>query len=209
MRAYGAKVPPSRSRMPRWLVVVKAALALALLTGAVFPDVGGFAGKGMAFRLPLFLAPALIVPVVVRVRRRGGTYPWALDAAVTIPFLLDTLGNAVGLYDAVEATDDVLHALNWFVLVGGITWQIRRTGGGAESLPILVGVAGAGIGALAIIGWEVAEYGVMQLGVAGLQLTYGDTLGDLVLSSVGGALGAWAALAILAQSARSRSAALG
>jgi hypothetical protein len=44
-----------------------------------------------------------------------------------------------------------------------------------------------------IIGWEVAEYGVMQAGVDHLSLTYGDTLGDLVLSTLGGAVGAaWA-----------------
>ncbi len=35
----------------------EALLAGLLLTGALFPDVGGFAGKGMAFRLPIFLAP--------------------------------------------------------------------------------------------------------------------------------------------------------
>jgi hypothetical protein len=40
----------------------------------------------------------------------------------------------------------------------------------------------------------VAEYAVMRAGVGGLSLTYGDTLGDLVLSTTGGAIGAWAAL---------------
>ncbi len=37
-----------------------------------------------------------------------------------MPFLLDTAANAVGLYDHFEPTDDVLHFLNWFVLIGGI-----------------------------------------------------------------------------------------
>ena len=54
----------------------------------------------------------------------------------------------------------------------------------------LLFIAGTGFGAMAIIGWEVAEYFVMKAGVGGLSLTYADTLGDLVLSTIGGALGA-------------------
>lgn len=197
-------------RLPRWLLGAKVALAGLLLCGAIFPQVGGFAGKGMAFRLPLFLAPALIVPVRQWLRRRtqsdsaNRTYPWALDAALTLPFLFDTFGNAVGLYDNVNATDDVLHFVNWVVLIGGITAAIGysstsnstpsdvSTGTPSTMTPRwLVWWAGTGMGSMAIIGWEVGEYLVMQAGVGGLALTYGDTMGDLVLSSAGGALGAW------------------
>ena len=184
---------------------LKVLLAALLLTGALFPDVGGFEGKGMAFRLPLFLAPALIVPVHHARRRRTDpdrTYPWALDAGLTIPFLLDTIGNAVGLYDSVDATDDVLHALNWCFLVGGIAtaigWNAHRRAAGTP--PWLVWLAATGVGGLAIIGWEIAEYGVMQAGVGNLSLTYGDTLFDLALSSAGGAIGAWVAVALAARS---------
>ena len=55
-------------------------------------------------------------------------------------------------------------------------------------------MAGAGFGAIAIIFWEVAEYLVMRSGVAGLDLTYADTLADLVLSTTGGALGSFLAV---------------
>lgn len=195
---------------PRAVWALKVALAALLLTGAVFPDLGGFEGKGMAFRLPLFLAPALIVPVHHAIRRRtepGRTYAWALDAGLTIPFLLDTIGNAVGLYDSVDATDDVLHALNWFFLVGGIAtaigWNARRRAAGTPSW--LVWLAATGVGGLAIIGWEIAEYGVMKAGVGNLSLTYGDTLFDLALSSTGGAIGAWVVVALADRSsARSK-----
>jgi hypothetical protein len=177
----------------RWtLVAVKVALAALLVVGAVAPSVGGFAGKGMAFRLPLFLAPALVVPVwwLLQGRRRAGSYPAALDIGLTVPFLLDTLGNAVGAYDHIDATDDVLHLVNWVFLIGGITAHLCRRG---DRDRVLLWLAGTGIGAVAIIGWEIAEYGVMQLGVAGLSLTYGDTLADLALSTTGGAAGAlWA-----------------
>lgn len=172
---------------PAWLLAAKGLLAALLVTGALFPDLGGFAGKGMAYRLPIFLAPALVVPVRWLVRR--GPYPAALDAALTLPFLFDTAANAVGLYDHVAITDDVLHVINWTVLVGGVTatWAAAAD----RAVPRwLVAMAGTGFGAVAIIGWEVAEYGVMRAGVGGLSLTYADTVGDLVLSTAGGAVGA-------------------
>jgi hypothetical protein len=53
-----------------------------------------------------------------------------------------------------------------------------------------VWLAGSGVGAMAIVGWEIAEYRVMRAGVGDLHLTYADTLGDLALSTLGGALGA-------------------
>ncbi len=182
--------------MPRWVLGLKVLLAGLLLTGALFPDVGGFEGKGMAFRLPLFLTPALIAPVHHAIRRRSDpsrSYPWALDASLTIPFLLDTFANAVGLYDSVDVTDDLLHFVNWFFLMGGITTSIgfAATRGATASPRWLVWLAGTGVGGLAIIAWEIAEYGVMRAGVGNLSLTYGDTLFDLALSSAGGSLGAW------------------
>ena len=184
-------VQATAPRPPAWLIACKVLLAGLLLVGAMFPEVGGFAGKGMAYRLPVFLAPALVVPVLWW--RRRGRYPAALDAALTLPFLFDTAANAVGLYDHLDATDDILHFVNWVVLVGGITatWVDRVD----VSVPRwLVVMAGTGFGAMAIIFWEVAEYLVMRSGVGGLDLTYADTLADLVLSTTGGALGAMLAV---------------
>ena len=174
-------------RPPGWLIACKVLLAGLLLVGALFPDLGGFAGKGMAYRLPIFLAPALVVPILWW--RRRGAYPVALDAALTLPFLFDTAANAVGLYDNLDATDDILHFVNWVVLVGGITatWVDRVDRATPRWLVVM---AGTGFGAVAIVFWEVAEYLVMRSGVGGLDLTYADTLADLVLSTTGGALGA-------------------
>jgi len=180
------------SRPPRWVLASKALLAALLTCGALFPQVGGFEGKGMEYRLPIFLAPALVVPVCWL--RRRTTYPVALDAALTLPFLFDTAANAFGLYDQFDRTDDVLHFVNWFVLVGGIAVTLTIKVAPMRTPPWLVWLAAAGIGAAAAICWEVAEYAVMRAGVGGLSLTYSDTLGDLVLSTTGGASGAWAAL---------------
>ena len=170
----------------RRLVAAKVLLAALLLTGALFPAVGGFAGKGMAYRLPLFLAPSVIVPLAWR--RRRDAYPVALDAALTLPFLFDTLGNALGFFDRWDHFDGVLHVVNWVVLVWGVTVHLARR---PERDRALLWIAGAGIGAMASIGWELAEYGVMRLGVSNLHLTYADTLSDLALSTGGGVLGAW------------------
>lgn len=177
---------------PPWLLAAKALLVGLLLTGTLFPEVGGFAGKGMGFRLVVFTIPALVVPVLVLRGRRP--YPVALDAALTLPFLIDTAANAVGLYDDVDATDDVLHLLNWAVLMGGLTAHLAGSPTAAGATRRLLWLTGFGLGAAAIIGWEAAEWAVMQAGVGGLELTYDDTIGDLVLSSAGGGIGAAVAL---------------
>ena len=38
--------------------------------------------------------------------------------------------------------------------------------------------------------WEAVEWVIQEMGTTGLQLTYDDTIGDLVLSTSGGVLGA-------------------
>ncbi len=169
---------------------VRISLVLALAFSVAFPDLPQFEGKGMAFRAPFFLLPMAAVPTGWRMRGRRAPYPALADALVISPFLVDTLGNAFNFYNSYASTDDVLHAVNWILLVAGITLLLLRT----QMPRIAAWALGYGIGALAIIWWEAAEWLVQELGTAGLELTYGDTIGDLVLSSSGGALGA--ALAI-------------
>jgi predicted HAD superfamily Cof-like phosphohydrolase len=181
--------PMVRSRPPWWLIAAKVLLAGLLVTGSAFPSVGGFEGKGTIYRLPLFLLPALVIPVKRWVKGGKGPYPVALDTGLTLPFLLDTAGNAFGLYDRVDATDDVLPFVNWALLFGGITTVLPK----AEPRWI-VWLAGTGLGAMGSIAWEISEYAVMQSGVGGLHLTYGDTLGDLALSTLGGSCGALIAI---------------
>jgi hypothetical protein len=163
-----------------------------MVIGAVAPQVGGFAGKGIGYRLPVYMIPVLVVPLRWLC---GKSWNAALDIGLTVPFLLDTLGNLFGLFDRWNSFDNVLHFVNWLVLVWGITMALngrptRRNDSG------LVWVAGTGIGALAAIGWEIAEYRIMRAGVGNLHLTYPDTLGDLAAGSVGGALGAWLAVSL-------------
>ena len=176
-------VPTSHERT---LWAVRIALVLALAFSVAFPNLPQFEGKGMAFRAPFFLLPMAAVPVAWRLRGRRPPYPAIADALIVAPFLADTLGNAFNFYNSFSVTDDVLHTLNWILLCAGITLLLLRT----AMTRLAAWALAYGIGALAIIWWEAAEWLVQELGTAGLDLTYGDTIGDLVLSSSGGAVGA-------------------
>jgi hypothetical protein len=178
--------PLSTGWQRRTLWGVRIALLLGLAFSVAFPGLPQFEGKGMAFRAPFYLLPVGAVPLGWHLRGRRPPYPFLADALIVSPFLVDTLGNALNFYNTYDSTDDVLHALNWVLLVGGVSLLLLRT-----SLPRLaVWALGYGIGGLAIIWWEAAEWLVQEFGTAGLDLTYGDTIGDLILSSSGGALGA-------------------
>ena len=178
----------------RLAVAAKVALLALLALGTAFPHLEQFEGKGMGFRLVAFMVPALAVPALRAVRRDRRPYPVALDLALTLPFLFDTIGNAAGAYNAFDATDDVLHFVNWVTLCGFLARHLAATRVALAGAATTWGLA-TGIGALAIIGWEVAEYLVAEAGVGGLRLTYGDTVADLALSCTGGALGAALAVA--------------
>ena len=173
-----------RQRQILWSVRI--ALVLALVFSIAFPNLPQFDGKGMVFRAPFYLLPMGAVPLGWHLRGRRSPYPHLADALIVSPFLVDTLGNAFNFYNSFDRTDDVLHFVNWVLLVGGISQLLLRT-----SLTRLgVWTMAYGIGGLAIVWWEAAEWLVQELGTAGLSLTYGDTIGDLMLSSTGGAVGA-------------------
>ncbi len=172
------------------LWAVRVSLVLAIAVSVAFPSWEQFAGKGMAFRAPFYLLPLIVVPLVWKLRGANPPYPHLVDALIVAPFLMDTLGNVFNFYNNFDVTDDVLHFVNWVLLMGGVTLAFARTG----LTRLTAWSLGWGFGGLAIIWWEAAEWLVQELGTAGLGLTYGDTIGDLILSSTGGAVGS--ALAI-------------
>ncbi len=49
-----------------------------------------------------------------------GVIPFASDILLTLPFLIDTAGNALDLYDAVQWWDDANHLVNWALLSGAL-----------------------------------------------------------------------------------------
>ncbi len=165
---------------------VKAGLFLAFAVAILIPP-DAVAGKAMGFRAPLFLAPAVVIPVLAR-WRSWDPYPHTADALVSLPFLIDTLGNLFGFYDRFAVTDDVLHTVNWVPLVAAFhAFRFRNVFDQRDAV-----LLGYGFGALAIVWWEILEWAVSEDGfggAGGLALTYGDTIGDLLLSSTGGLIG--------------------
>ena len=169
---------------------VNVAVKVALVAGfavaiGLSPDT--VEGKAMGFRAPLFLAPVVIVPIIARLRR-WEPYPHTADALLAAPFLVDTLGNLFGIYDDFPQTDDVLHAVNWVLLVGAFhAFRFRNVNDRRDAV-----LLGYGFGAITIVWWEIMEWAVSEDGFGGagaLSLTYEDTIGDLLLSSTGGLLG--------------------
>lgn len=174
----------------KWFnLAVKAGLVVSFVIAIAWqPDV--VEGKNMAARAPLFLGPAVVVPVLAAIRH-WQPYPHLADGLLSVPFLIDTLGNLLGFYDRYPATDDVLHFVNWIAVVMAFhAFRYRNVTDHRDA--VLLGV---GFGAIAIIVWEAFEWLISDAGpLAGdvpdaLSLTYGDTVGDLVLSTTGGLLG--------------------
>jgi hypothetical protein len=191
-----------RSSTTRWVnMAVKAALVASFAVAiGLSPDTVD--GKAMGFRAPLFLAPVVIVPIVAWARR-WEPYPHTADALLAAPFLVDTLGNLLGIYDEFPQTDDVLHALNWVLLVGAFhAFRFRNVDDRRDAV-----LLGYGFGAITIVWWEIMEWAVSEDGfggAGGLALTYEDTIGDLLLSSTGGLIGSFIAVWWLGPAHRQR-----
>ena len=173
---------------------VKGALVASLLAGLMFPDIPGVAGKGWPERCLGYPLSALVVPILWRLnskrRSRNGDharpYPHLADALLVTPFVLDLGGNLANLFDTISWFDDALHFTNWIFLVLALVLLVAPAVLERWTLILL----GSGMGALAIVLWEALEWVIQDMGTTGLQLTYDDTIGDLVLSTSGGILGA-------------------
>ncbi|MCH8279806.1 MAG: hypothetical protein IIC96_03925 [Chloroflexi bacterium] len=172
-----------------WLdIAVKAALICLLIFGA-FSGLQQFEGKGFLWRLATYPIAALVIPLIWALRGRRPAFPYATDVLLTLPFLIDTLGNTLDLYDTIVWWDDVNHLVNWALLSGAIGVLVRRTGLGSwETLALVVG-----FGAVTAILWEIAEYLAFIRDSPELATAYIDTLGDLTLGLAGSCLAGLAA----------------
>ena len=157
-------------------------LLLALLAFAAFnTDMPQFAGKAMPARAPFYGLFAFLIPLGWMLRGRPRPYPHDADALLVSPFLVDTLGNYLNLYNSQIWFDDVAHSVTWMLLVMSVGALMLRLG----LAPWITASLCIGFGAVTHILWEIMEYVVMQTGTTGLQLTYGDTVGDLAMSLAG------------------------
>ena len=170
-------------------VAIKVALLAMLLLAVALPDLPQFSGKGIGARLIGYPLAALIVPVAWLVFKRqrpqsGADYPFAADILVTLPFAIDTLGNALDLFDTIDWWDDAMHYLNWALLMGGVGSLLLRLRPPLRPW-VLAGLI-AGWGSLIAVLWEVGEYYAFIRNSSELATAYTDTLGDLALGTLGG-----------------------
>src|SRR6266508_2360359 len=182
MSSAAAKIgPPMRSAF--WLnVAVKLSLVLLLAFGA-FSGLERFAGKAFGWRLIGYSIAALIVPAIWAARDRPSRYPYATDILFVLPFLIDTVGNALDLYDTIDWWDDANHFVNWALLSGAL---------GAALFGLVVGFGG-----VTAILWEIGEYFAFIRNSSELATAYTDTLGDMALGLSGSTLTATIAVLVL------------
>ena len=172
-------------------LLVKGALVALLASAVLFPDLSGIKGKASTARLVVYPLGVLAVPLWwwVHGRRRAvgsdrGGFPWWADLLVSLPWLLDLLGNRLDLFDTVSWWDDGMHFLNWALLTAGVllAWAPRGLSRG------VVVVCGLAFGMGSALLWELGEYVAFVRGSPELATAYTDTLGDLSLGSLGALL---------------------
>lgn len=152
---------------------------------------------GRAVFYPLVVA---IVPAVWFAARRSRKWAYPSDIAllVTLPFLIDTAGNAANLYDSISWWDDANHFVNWGILVLACGLGLTRL---ALTKAVVAGLA-VGFGAVTAVLWEFGEYVAFIRHSSELRTAYTDTLGDLALGLGGSVLAACLAVTWLWPPAR-------
>jgi hypothetical protein len=143
-------------------------------------------GKAIRTRAIGYTAALLAVPLAWRLLPGArGPYPRTLDLAVTLPLLADAAGNAFGVYQRVRV-DDAVHVANAAILAGVsgslIAPQVDE--------PWQAALAGGAIAIAAETLWETMEFVAWRLGQEGMDLTYEDTMGDLIGTWIGAVIGA-------------------
>jgi len=166
-------------------LLVKAAVVVLSLYPLARPGSSHFAGKAMGVRAALYPATTLLIPAVWLLAGRPAPYPVLADIALGLPFAIDAGANVLGLF-AIKGFDAIPHATGWFFL--SIAFGLAVAPLVAERW-ILFGLV-LGFGAVIDILWEAGEFAMMKSGASGLQLTYENTIQDLVMSLTGAAVAA-------------------
>jgi hypothetical protein len=182
-----------------WIdATVKLSLVVLLAFGAL-SGLERFAGKAFGWRLVGYSAAALLVPAIWALRGMRSPYPYAVDTLFVLPFLIDTIGNALNLYDTVDWWDDANHFVNWAILTGAVAVGLARVVDRRWEVFWLI----VGFGAATAILWEIGEYFAFIRHSSELKTAYTDTLGDLTLGLGGSTLTATIAIALRSRPAGS------
>jgi hypothetical protein len=178
---------PSRS----WLAVdgaIKVGTVALLAWAMLNPDLPQFTGKAFTGRALAYPVALLVLPAGWWLvgRPRGISFPVAADILLGLPFLIDVAGNAIDLYDSVEWWDDANHLVNWFLHTAAIGLLVRLGTWGRWTRATLA----FGWAAVTAVCWELAEYVAFVPNSPEAATAYADTLGDLALGLLGGAIAA-------------------
>ena len=152
----------------------------------VDPERSSFRGKAMGIRAAGYPAFTLALPAAWLAAGRPQPYPWRADLALSGPLVVDAGGNVLGLFSKHEHFDRISHGLGWtFVALaaGDAIRPVARHAG-------LTLVAAVGVGAIVAVAWEIGEFAAWKSGSSGLDLTYEDTIDDLVFGLLGSVAGA-------------------
>jgi hypothetical protein len=121
-------------------------------------------------------------------------YPHLVGILLTVPLVVDLVGNVRNYYDSVEHFDDWVHFANpVLIMVGGVLVL------GNLGVPRwTVAVMSFSIGCTLSMFWELIEGGVLER-IAGVRLglTEADTVSDMANGVVGALLGTVLGLALL------------
>jgi hypothetical protein len=163
---------------------LKVILVGLLLMAVLFPELPQFAGKAMGGRVLTYGLAALLIPVIWLIGFRRHPYPFAIDILFILPFGIDVAGNALDLYDQIDWWDDANHFVNWALLTAAAALALAKLHLGRLNRFAL----GVGFAAVTAIAWELAEYVTFIRYSPELTTAYTDTLGDLMLGTLGGSL---------------------
>ncbi|ADB35692.1 hypothetical protein Kfla_6700 [Kribbella flavida DSM 17836] len=166
-----------------------AALFLLLLTALIWPDLSGIKGKASTARLVVYPLGAMVLPLWWWAYGRSRSalhtsFPWAAHLLITLPWLVDLIGNRLNLFDTIAWWDDAMHFVLWGLLTAGVLlafapWPLSRG---------LTAFVALGFGVTAAVIWELGEYYAFIRHSAELRTAYTDTLGDLSLGTLGALL---------------------
>lgn len=171
--------------LPALNILIKFINIALILLAVIEPDLPQFQGKAMGARLILYPLASLVVPVIWLILGRRSPYPHLVDILVVLPFVNDTAGNALNLYNTTRIFDRFAHWFSWALLTTAFGSAVSVT----RITRINVFTLAVGFGVTTIVLWEIAEFILMQMGSSGLQLTYSDTMDDLIPSSLGSFVG--------------------
>lgn len=167
-------------------IAVKVALVALIIAAAADPDLGGVKAKAGGARALAYPLAMVLVPVLWWLFYRARQFPWLGDLLLCLPWFTDTLGNRLNLYDSISWFDDWMHFMNWALLTAGFLVITLPRG-----LPWWRSVErGLAFGVPAAVVWEITEYIAFIRHSPELETAYTDTLGDLVLGSMGTLLAA-------------------